>query len=93
MFTYYFNIGLVYVLVGFASALFFVFVLKKRVIGNFWAALTVAVVGSFLGGVADLFLGNFLRDLANIADAVNIFPALFAAFLVLWLFSRFNRGE
>jgi hypothetical protein len=46
MFTYYFNIGLIYFLIGFGVALFFYFVLKKEVLGSFgglcllgWSAL------------------------------------------------------
>ena len=93
MLSHYFNIALAYVVIGFAAALFFSFVIKKSVFGNFWVSLAIAIVGAFLGGVIDLFLGDFLRKLSTIADAVNVFPALVVALLVLWLFSRFSRDE
>ena len=93
MFSYYFNIGLIYVVIGFAVALFYYFVLKRPVIGTFWTALAIAVVGSFLGGVIDYFFSDLIKRLANLAQAVNIFPALFVSFLLLWLFSKFNRGD
>ena len=93
MLSHYFNIALAYIVIGFAAALFFAFVIKKNVLGNFWASLAIAIVGAFLGGVIDLFLGDLLRKLSSIADAVNVFPALVVALLVLWLFSRFSRDE
>ena len=93
MLTHYFNIALAHIVIGFAAALFYTYILKKDPLGNFWAALALAVVGAFFGGLADLFLGNFLSRLSNIADAVNVFPALFASLLVLWLLSKFRRDE
>ena len=90
MFAYYFNIGLIYVVIGFAVALFVSFVLKKRVIGSFWGALLIAIVGSFLGGVIDYFFADFIEKLTHLAGAVNLFPSLLVSFLVLWLFSYFD---
>ena len=93
MFIYYFNIALIYLVVGFAVALFFYFVLKKSVIGRFWGALIIAIVGSFLGGAVDYFFSDIIGTLSNLAEAVNIFPALLISFLILWLFSQFSRDE
>lgn len=93
MFAYYFNIGLIYLVIGFAVALFVTFILRKPVIGRFWGALAIAVIGSFLGGVIDYFFADFVERLTNLAGAVNVFPALFASFLILWLFSYVSRDH
>ena len=77
MFSYYFNIALIFIVIGFAAALFFYFVLKKPVIGKFWGALAIATVGSFLGGIVDYFFSDAFERLSNLADAVNLFPSLF----------------
>ena len=93
MFSYYFNIALIYLVIGFGVALFFFFVLKKSVIGNFWGALIIAVVGSFLGGAINYFFSDVIDTLSHLAEAVNIFPALFISFLILWIFSQFRRDD
>lgn len=51
MLFYYFNVGLTYVAIGLACAVFYVFILRKTVLGRFWGALIVGLVGSFLGGI------------------------------------------
>ena len=47
----YLNVGLTYLTIGFASAIFIYYVMKRPVLGKFWGALVVGLVGSFLGGV------------------------------------------
>ena len=93
MFSYYFTIALIYVVIGFAVALFFFFILRKKAMGSFWGALAVAVIGSFLGGVLDFFFSDFISKLANLANAVNVFPALVFSFFVLWIYSRFSHHD
>ena len=93
MFSYYFNIALVYLVIGFGVALFFYFVLRKPVIGKFWGALAIGVVGAFLGGVIDYFFADLIDSLSNVAQAVNVFPAILLSFLILWIFSQFNRDD
>ncbi len=92
MFGYYFNIALIYIVIGFGAALVFTFFDKNRTVGTFSIALVIAVVGSFLGGVIDYFLADVFEKLSNLNDAVNIFPPLFLSFLVLWLFSRTRKS-
>ena len=53
MWFYYFRVGLTYVTIGVAAAVFFFFVVKKPVLGKLWGALIVGLVGSFLGGLMD----------------------------------------
>jgi len=93
VFNYYFNIGLIYFLIGFALALFFVFILKKRMFGNFWGALLVGVIGSFLGGIAEYLFQDVIAVLSNLLNAVNIFPPVITALLLLWIFSKVSRNN
>ena len=93
MFTYYFNIGLIYFLIGFASALYYVFVLRKKMLGRFWGALLVSVVGAFLGGVIEYFFADIIATLSNLMNSINIFPPIISALLLLWIFSKVNHGE
>ncbi len=93
MFNYYFNIGLIYFLIGFALALYFVFVLRKRMLGRFWGALLVGVVGSFLGGIIEYFFSEVISKLSNLLNSVNIFPPIFSALFLLWVFSKVNRSD
>ena len=87
MFNYFFNIGLTYLIIGFAVALFFYFILKKPVFGRFWGTLIVSLVGAFLGGVIEYFFSDFLEKLANLNNSVNIFPPIISSFILIWLFS------
>jgi len=88
MFNYYFNIGLIYFLTGFAIALFFYFILKKHVLGKFWGALLVSVIGAFLGGVVEFFFSGVIEKLSNTMNSVNIFPPIIVAFVLLWIFTK-----
>ena len=93
MFNYYFNLGLIYFLIGFALALYYVFILRKKLLGRFWGALLVSVVGAFLGGIIEYFFSDIIAKLSNIMNAVNIFPPIITALLLLWIFSKVNREE
>jgi uncharacterized membrane protein YeaQ/YmgE (transglycosylase-associated protein family) len=87
MFNYFFNIGLTYLIIGFAVSLFFYFILRKPVFGRFWGTLIIALVGAFLGGMIEYFFADFLERLANLNNSVNIFPPIITSFILIWLFS------
>jgi hypothetical protein len=93
VFNFYFNIGMIYFLIGFALALYYVFVLRKPLLGKFWGALVVSVVGAFLGGIVEYFFSDIIAKLSNILNAVNIFPPIVASLLLLWIFSKVNGKE
>lgn len=93
MFNYYFNIGLIYSIVGFAAALVVYFILKKNMIGKFWGALVVGIIGSFLGGIIGFVFEDVINYLANINNAVNIFPPVISAFLILWIYSKVSEKQ
>jgi len=93
MFGYYFNIGIIYFIIGFAAALIFYLFFKKDVIGKFLGALIVGLAGSFLGAVLEYLLYDVIEYLRNINNSVNIFPPLVTSFVLLWLFSRVNKSN
>ena len=91
MFSFYFNIGLVYLLIGFAVALVSYFVLKKMVLGNFIGALLIALIGSYLGGVMGYIFKSVIHFLSNINNSVNIFPPLITSIALLWIFTKVSE--
>jgi uncharacterized membrane protein YeaQ/YmgE (transglycosylase-associated protein family) len=88
MVSYYFNIGLVYFLVGFGVALIGYYIFKKDVIGHFVGALIVGLIGSFLGGAIGYLFDDIIRYLAHINNSVNIFPPLITSAILLWIFVK-----
>ncbi len=88
MVSYYFNIGLIYFIIGFATAIITYFVFKKDVMGHFVGALIIGLIGSFLGGALEYFLADIIKYLTNINNSVNIFPPLIVSGLLLWIFVK-----
>lgn len=91
MFSYYFNIGLVYFVIGFGIALIFYFFMKKPMFGNFLGALIVALVGSFLGGFIGNVFANVISYLSNLFNSINIFPPIIAAIILVLIFSKVSE--
>jgi uncharacterized membrane protein YeaQ/YmgE (transglycosylase-associated protein family) len=87
MWFYYFRVGLTYVTIGIASAVFFFFAVKKPVLGRLWGAIVVGLVGSFLGGLIDQLLSPVIQYLADV-NSVNVFSALATSLLMIWLLSK-----
>ena len=88
MFSFYFNIGLIYLIVGFAVALVSYFLFKKMVIGKFLGALVVALIGSYLGGVLEFVLQDLIYFLSNLNDSVNVFPPLITSIILMWIYTK-----
>lgn len=86
MLGYYLNVGILYFFIGFAAALIYSFIFKKKTIGGFWSALLVGVLGSFLGAVVEYFFKDGIYFLSHINDTINIFPPIITSFLLLWIF-------
>ncbi len=91
MFSFYFNIGLIYLLVGFAVALISYFAFKKMVLGNFLGALVIALIGSYLGGVLEFVFKDLINFLSNLNNSVNIFPPLFTSIILMWIFTKVSE--
>ncbi len=89
MFGYYFTIGLFYLIIGFGVAFISYFLFKNtEVPGKFIGALIVALVGSYLGGILQYVLKGVIDFLTHINGDINIFPPLFTAMLLLWIFVK-----
>ena len=88
MFSFYFNIGLIYLIVGFAVALVSYFIFKKMVLGKFLGALVVALIGSYLGGVLEFVLKDIIYFLSNLNDSVNVFPPLITSIILMWIYTK-----
>ena len=88
MVSYYFNIGLIYFIIGFGSAIMCYYIFKKDVIGHFIGALIVGLIGSFLGGVIEFYFADIITLLTNLNNSVNIFPPLITAGVLLWIFVK-----
>jgi uncharacterized membrane protein YeaQ/YmgE (transglycosylase-associated protein family) len=91
LFSFYFNIGLIYLLVGFAVALISYFAFKKMVLGNFLGALIIALIGSYLGGVLEFVLKDVIEFLSNLNNSVNIFPPLITSIILMWIFTKVSE--
>lgn len=83
----FFNIGLTYVTIGIGSAVFFFFVVKKPLLGKFWGAIIVGLVGSFLGGLVNSLFADVIAYLSDF-NSVNVFAALSTSLLMIWLLSK-----
>jgi len=86
-FYYIFQVGLTYVTIGVACAVFFFFVIKKPVLGKFWGAIIVGLIGSFLGGLIDQIFSKVIQFLSDF-NSVNVFAALATSLLMIWLLSK-----
>jgi hypothetical protein len=91
---FYLNVALTYVTIGFASAIFIFYVLKRPILGHFWGALIIGLIGSFLGGAVAstraaqrlfLFLAEF--------NDVNVFAAGGCSLLLIWTLSRLSSPK
>ena len=72
-----------YVLVGFFGAVFVYFILRRRVLGRFWLAFVMGIIGSVLGGV---LLDDIFRKLTDIYN-INVLAALFLSCILILLYS------
>lgn len=93
MSTFYFTIGLVYILIGFGATLMFFYGMKKNFPGKFLGAVVIGVVGSFIGGFIDFFFSDILVKLAHIFGTINIFPPLLTAIVFLWAFYKIGSAK
>jgi uncharacterized membrane protein YeaQ/YmgE (transglycosylase-associated protein family) len=86
-FFQYVTVGLSYITVGLACALYFAFVLKKPVLGRLWGAIIVGVIGSFIGGIVDQLFADVLAELSDF-NSVNLIAAFLGSMLLIWILAR-----
>ena len=93
MTTTFLAVGLSYTVIGFALAAFFVFVLRRRFTGDFWAAALVATSAAFLGGLIDFFFADIIEALRSINGILNVFPPSIAAALALSVYAALSEKK
>ena len=72
-----------YVGIGFLSAVFVYFILRRRVLGRFWLAFIMGIIGSVLGG---FLLDDIFEKLTDIYN-INVLAALFFSCIFILLYS------
>ena len=77
-----------YVGIGLLSTIFVYFILKRSVLGRFWAAFIMGVVGSVLGG---FLLDDLFRKLTEVYN-INVLSSLFLSCVLIWLYSLAAPG-
>ena len=77
-----------YIGIGFISTVFVYFILKKSVLGRFWAAFIMGIIGSVLGG---FLLDDIFRKLTEVYH-INILSSLFLSCLLIWFYSLAAPG-
>jgi uncharacterized membrane protein YeaQ/YmgE (transglycosylase-associated protein family) len=92
MIFYFINVGLTYLTVGMACAVYFAFILRKPMLGRFWGALIVGLIGSFLGGLIDQLFPEIIAQLSDF-NSVNIFSAVITSLLLIWILSKVSASK
>lgn len=77
-----------YVVIGFISAIFVYFILKKPVLGKFWAAFILGIIGSVLGG---FLLDDVFRKLTDVYN-INVLSSVFLSCLIILFYSLVTPG-
>ncbi len=72
-----------YVGIGFISAVFVYFILKKSVLGRFWFAFIMGIIGSVLGG---FLLDDIFRKLTDVYN-INVLSSLFMSCVLILFYS------
>lgn len=93
MVSYYFTIGLTYILIGFGCALILYYAFNKAFIGNFWGVLIVAIIGSFTGAIIEYYFENIIKALTQINGVVNIFPPLVISIILIYIYHKVSEKK
>jgi uncharacterized membrane protein YeaQ/YmgE (transglycosylase-associated protein family) len=78
-----------YVGVGFLSAIFVYFILKKPILGQFWTALILGIIGSVLGG---FLLDDVFKKLTDVFN-INILSSVFFSCVLILVYSLVTPGS
>ncbi len=85
---FYLNVALTYITIGFAAAILIYYVLKRPILGRFWGALIIGLIGSFLGGVIyrEFTWQSLLESLRNSAvTTASITFTIAGASVIAWV--------
>lgn len=91
-FFQFLNVGLIYIGIGLACALYFAFVLRRNMLGRLPGAIIVGVIGSFLGGIVDQLFAGLIAKLSDF-QSVNLIAAFLGALLLIWTLSKVSSPK
>ncbi len=74
--------------IGFLSAVFIYFILKKTVLGKFWIAFIIGIIGAVLGG---FLLDDIFKKLTDVYN-INILASLFFSCVLIWFYNLVTPG-
>ncbi len=77
-----------YIVLGFLSTVFVYFILKRSVLGRFWAAFVMGIIGSVLGG---FLLDDIFRKLTQVFN-INVLSSVFFSCVLIWFYSVVAPG-
>ena len=77
-----------YIVLGFLSTIFIYFILKRSVLGRFWIAFVMGIIGSVLGG---FLLDDVFRKLTSVYN-INILASVFLSCVLIWFYSLVAPG-
>ena len=87
-------IGSSYLIIALVVAILSYFVFRIHILGNFLMVLVLALVGSILGALVNIFLQDFIHYLAHLnGGKVNIFPPIFFSIFMVYLFSNMPHSS
>ena len=91
-FFQYLNVGLIYMTIGLACAVYYAFILRRPLLGKLWGAVIVGVIGSFLGGIVDQLFAGLLAKLSDF-QSVNLIAAFLGSMLLIWMLSKVSAQK
>jgi len=74
--------------IGFLSAVFIYFILKKTVLGKFWTAFIIGIIGAVMGG---FLLDDIFKKLTDVYN-INILASFFFSCILIWFYSLATPG-
>mgnify|MGYP000495216894 CR=1 FL=1 len=74
--------------IGFLSAVFIYFILKKTVLGKFWSAFIIGIIGAVMGG---FLLDDIFKKLTDVYN-INILASFFFSCVLIWFYSLVTPG-
>lgn len=78
-----------HVAVGLLASIFIYFILRRSVLGKFWAALIIGIIGSVIGA---FLLDDIFKKLTDVYN-INLLAAAFFSCLLIWFYSMVAPGS